>query len=462
MTYHSRTILFLIIALVFFIITPVVALYAQGWRYDFEKKRWVEVGGLLVKSLPKEAEIFIGEKKQKKTTPAFFKSLKPGNYSLTLRRDNFLDWSKTLAVEPRIVTEATKILLFPENAEEEIIEQDAVKIFYLSPNANEVAAVIESVSGDAIKIKPLTAKSSVEEIIFSGGQNESVSDFIWGPFGKNIIFKISQPKEMLWINYDRRSKKIEVLNETIEETIADRNATIEMVFPHIRKTNFIVLKNNNLFNVNINQKTSQLIFKDALSPKLVETDIIFFDKKSFAPWRYSLVTENLTRIVDDTLPPYSDVRAIFWKNSTLAVLGGNDDLFVNFPDPRKMTLLASEVKDAVISSDGSQLAYSTPVSIRLLWLKNQTSQPFKKQGEEEILFNSPYRNLSKIIFAGKYEWHIIFSVDKNIRIMETDNRGNANNYLLAAGLEFYLVDGGKSLLLQKSSGELVLLRNVFQ
>ena len=67
MTKRTRTILFSICAILFLLIAPSVVLYSQGYRIDFESKRIVQIGGFYFKVWPKNAQVLIDGKLEKKT-----------------------------------------------------------------------------------------------------------------------------------------------------------------------------------------------------------------------------------------------------------------------------------------------------------------------------------------------------------------------------------------------------------
>ena len=67
MTKKKRTILFIGLGLLFFIIAPLSVFYSLGWRFNFENKKIVQVGAIYIKSWPLNSQIYIDGKPKKRT-----------------------------------------------------------------------------------------------------------------------------------------------------------------------------------------------------------------------------------------------------------------------------------------------------------------------------------------------------------------------------------------------------------
>jgi hypothetical protein len=113
-----RTLLFLILSLIFVIISPVLILYSLGYTFDFEKKAFVKTGILFVQAKPTQVQIFLSGEYKKKTDRIFGKAkisrLIPKKYLVELKKENYLPWKKELEIEEGKVTEVLGVILFPE------------------------------------------------------------------------------------------------------------------------------------------------------------------------------------------------------------------------------------------------------------------------------------------------------------------------------------------------------------
>ena len=134
MSIKTRKLLFLFFILAFVIITPLVSLYATGYKFSFSGEFLQKTGMLMINSSPAGASIIInGEPQQKflnklksnffKTTeeqnilktPAKIKGLIPGEYTVKLEKTGYWSWEKKLIVSPGSSTFAEDIVLFKNN-----------------------------------------------------------------------------------------------------------------------------------------------------------------------------------------------------------------------------------------------------------------------------------------------------------------------------------------------------------
>lgn len=100
--------------ILFFLATPPILLYANGWRItpDFSLKR---VGGLFVSAGTTGAEIYLDGKLQKRTNilqqGTFVQGLTPGTVSVLIAKEGYWPWTKDLSIEESFVAEARAFLV---------------------------------------------------------------------------------------------------------------------------------------------------------------------------------------------------------------------------------------------------------------------------------------------------------------------------------------------------------------
>lgn len=105
----------------FMIAAPLILFFASGLKYDFQTNQFISTGILALKTDPKDAKIFLDDKLVNEAVRETreIRFLKPKSYQLTLKRDEFFDWNKTLTVETNKVTwaneQSDKIYLLLKN-----------------------------------------------------------------------------------------------------------------------------------------------------------------------------------------------------------------------------------------------------------------------------------------------------------------------------------------------------------
>lgn len=119
---------------IFALLSYVVILYAQGYKYSFSEAKFFRTGSIFVKA-NQDAEVYLDNKFLSSTS--FFgnsytiNGLLPGEYTVRLQRDNFSSWQKNISVEEGLVSEFSKILLLPidETSKQELQKETQLWLY---------------------------------------------------------------------------------------------------------------------------------------------------------------------------------------------------------------------------------------------------------------------------------------------------------------------------------------------
>ena len=85
------------------------SLYARGFRFDKKTWHFTPNGILVIKSEPKDAQVYINREFKNNTNLSV--SLPPGNYDIEVKKEGYADWYKRLTIEKETVTQA-EVTLF--------------------------------------------------------------------------------------------------------------------------------------------------------------------------------------------------------------------------------------------------------------------------------------------------------------------------------------------------------------
>ncbi|OGN00457.1 MAG: hypothetical protein A3B91_04415 [Candidatus Yanofskybacteria bacterium RIFCSPHIGHO2_02_FULL_41_29] len=122
MSKGSKRWLFYSAVAVFLLLSYIVILYAQGYKYDFSEGKFFRTGAISLK-VNTGAKIFLDDELQGDTS--FFNSsysidgLLPGTYKLNVQKDGYASWQKTATVEEGFVVDFSNTLLLSEEGEDE-------------------------------------------------------------------------------------------------------------------------------------------------------------------------------------------------------------------------------------------------------------------------------------------------------------------------------------------------------
>lgn len=104
----------LFFSVIFFIITPILILYATGYRLT-DTFSLGQTGGLYITTDQSGVQIYVNNKLIKETgifqKNVFVQNLKPGTFVVETRKDGLTSWKKELKVYPETVAEAHTFML---------------------------------------------------------------------------------------------------------------------------------------------------------------------------------------------------------------------------------------------------------------------------------------------------------------------------------------------------------------
>ncbi len=386
---RTRTILFWICAILFILAAPTVVLYSQGYRINLRpaegEKMITQTGGLFLKVIPKQTEVYInGELKDK--TDFFFGSvlienLLPEKYEVKVKKDGFYPWTKVFQVQEKQVTEAKNIFLFPEELSWNVLSK-GVDNFWISPDENEMV---------------------LQETNASTSQMWSLKLF---DLDKNL--------------------KSQLINENnISKSGAD---LLDVQFsdnPNILSLKTAVNEQTKYYSLDISKTTPLLTLQKAattsasiVAQKKIGNDSYYLDNKGF-------LFENGNKVTSQSFPVKQETDYSLQILGDAIFLKENQTLFELNPQTRSFDRLSFEgVNSLELSPDGKAVAVVCDHEIWILFLQDGTAQPQRKAGDKILLMR-----LSDEInncYWLNYAYLAVLDSGNKIRVSETDDRSNTN------------------------------------
>ena len=139
MTKKQRSFLFFLMVFLFIIAGPLIVLYFQGYRIDFQNRQIVQTGAFYFRIMPKSVRIeinsLIDEKIKISSTDfifgtAYIENLLPRKYEVKVSKKNYHNWTKELKIDEKMATEVKNITLIPEKPKFEILIEKVEDLFY--------------------------------------------------------------------------------------------------------------------------------------------------------------------------------------------------------------------------------------------------------------------------------------------------------------------------------------------
>ena len=158
-----RSIAFFFSLALYLTLLPIILSYSLGYHIDFHKLIIYKTGILSLRSIPSGASIYINGKLMSDITPARIEELRPGTYSVEVKREGLFPWQKDLAIRPNMVTRAENILLFPTLQVTEKVSDHETDNFFIPDDRGQIYYMAKSglyrSNTDGTNIKKLSSYS---------------------------------------------------------------------------------------------------------------------------------------------------------------------------------------------------------------------------------------------------------------------------------------------------------------
>lgn len=111
-----RNTVFLVFFILYLILCPFLIFYSLGYIFNPLEKALTQTGLISISTLPQGAEIYLGNSRYIKRTPAVIDELLPGRFSiiLKLKLEGYKPWTHRVRVEPGRAVAFENILLIPQ------------------------------------------------------------------------------------------------------------------------------------------------------------------------------------------------------------------------------------------------------------------------------------------------------------------------------------------------------------
>jgi len=385
MTRKVRKILFFIFFIIFILSAPSLILYYQGYRFDFQSKKLTQTGGLFLKVLPKQVEIYIDGKLIKKTDfffgSALIENLLPKKYHIEVKKEGYFVWEKNLEIKEKEVIEAENIILFPKIPNFEILSKNANN-FWPSPDGEKL--ILREANENGWSLKLFDLKRKVKSHLISERD-----------FHSKIV-------DLLNLDWSQDSKEI-YLDVGLEEQ-------------------------EKHFSFQVNQAPPVLIEKEIatsseniISSKKVNGDIYYLDN-------FGHFFKNEVKLTEKPFPVEGETKYVLEIFGNFIFLEENQTLYAFNPDSKLFEKFFEKINNLKISLDNKKLVYFSDFEIWILFLGEKLDQPTKKAGQK--LFLSRLSEKIKDVFWLNSDY-LIFNAGDKIKINEIDDRDKINMFDLA-------------------------------
>lgn len=417
MNKKSRSLLFGLLLIVFLIISPLIILYSQGYRFDFQKWQSLKTGGVYIKTSIPSADIYIDNKYKNKTGQLLSydflaQNLLPQNHDIRVEKTGYLPWEKNLLVKEKIVTQAY-VVLFPEKIDFTKIEEN-IKQIYSFPDQKKIILqndknqlffyelgqknlILGEANKTLDKILDITMSKDASRIILKGLEKST---------GKIKFYLLPTDKETITLvslkNLDKTATQISFYsnnvifftsnNKLYKEALDTQKQTLLNVNPitafYLQGDNLYYLQDESLFRQNLITNNTESFLKDPLEiNSKISYDI-------FTYWGKIFIIEN-----------GKTVSVLTEKQTLEPILTSNTEIkFTGFSD---------------------KLMFYNDTTLWLYLLRDYESPFFAKAGS--IVKISDYPKINHFEWLSG-EYFVMLDENNKTRISEIDNRDKLNSF----------------------------------
>jgi hypothetical protein len=227
----KRFLLTILILIIIALGAGVAVFFTKGYRVSPETGMITGTGIISVTSVPDQASIFLDERLIGATNDNI-KSLPPKDYLVTIKKDGYIPWQKTVAVTQGLVTDIKATLfrsiptIYPltyTGAENALLSPDGLKMVYVVPALEGQDAIARRKTGVwvwSMSDRPLTFNRGAEphQIMPSiDGVDLTQAKIRWSPDSTQVLLQL--PDRNLLLNEATFNEPARDITATLEPTL---------------------------------------------------------------------------------------------------------------------------------------------------------------------------------------------------------------------------------------------------
>jgi hypothetical protein len=430
-----RKIFFWFLVFLFLLTAPAISLYALGYRFSFEKGIFVYSGSFTIKPTPQEPEIHLDGKSVPRGIVNFLNysyhidGLRPGTYSLEVKKDNYQTWHKQSQIHSGLSTEFWNVFLARENYTQKNYEIDPISDFFISPREKNIALVHNN---PEISVRVLDLKSEKVKEVFSNEEHQFPSsekiNIEWSPKGDLLIVPAIQNESQERNYFIAGLKDEEMIN--LKKHLDLEESSIENVRWDPSDKEFILfVSQDNLYRASIKDTEEKMLLVQNIGGyDISDSKIYYINKDNGIIYKKSPGNAEIgNQITSKSLEniEFNDLKLIVYDENRIGIISGNGELYV-FNDQEN--LFFEKVSENVLglhySNDGKKIAYWTDNEIFTYFTKKWETQPTREEGQIIHLTRS-FDRIDNVQWLRDYE-HLIYSSGNKIKLIELDHRDYRN------------------------------------
>lgn len=405
---HTRKLIFFSAVLTFLITTPIIIFYARGYRINWDKLKIIKTGAIHANSAIKGAEVYINDIYQG-ATPLLIKALVPGDYAIKIQTDSAYPWTKTLTVEPSQVVATGDTLLIPkEIAVTNIVVAENIVNYWPTEDWKKIAFV------DTANQLWLYTKATQQSKQISATTTPDTA----------ISWSVDNNKLLLESNdiyvYD-------IKGDNFTKIVIPKDKLATTTISHLKwsqedENKIFFMNDNTLYEFDyISSALKSPLDQKILVYEIINNQIYYLLESNRIFYRINTQGENKTQISLKYVDIDADAKLHIDNNQV--VISDKGKVFLFDSKERLFSQIDSDTKNIEISGAGDKI---------LLQKEHELFVYHINEEKDKKEFITRYGQSIDDCLWLTTDNHIIFSLDNQLKITETDTRNHLNIFDLVA------------------------------
>ncbi|MEA3398759.1 MAG: hypothetical protein U9R06_03380 [Patescibacteria group bacterium] len=414
MSLKLRRFLYIFFILIFLIITPLICLYAAGYKLD-NGLTIKKTGMLIINSEPPGAKIFLNNQPQQLflnkllknsnkiiKSPAKIKNLLPGEYTVRLELENYWPWQKKLKILSGKSTFAEDIILFKKDLP--VLLEPGEFNYASFSNLFKYAAFADKQTVNLLNLNNGAKKQFLISTNTKNNFSSLDSKFVWSP--KNTAVIINK----LLFDTDEWDKPIE-LQKVLGKNFFNTTWGQE-------KNEIYFASDKNLLSLDLDDyKIETIVSKTAFSDYLIKNNFVFLVETNNQKSAVSVWDIEKQELLSKVSLPFSNYKFIHSISNLINLYDEKYHILYLLDPFSPMKQLKDAITNANLSywADENKLLYSNGFEI---WLYNLDNN-------KKTLLTRISKEITGL-FMYSSDNYVIFTTNSSINVIELDDREKRN------------------------------------
>jgi len=414
MTLLHRRLLLIFFILFFIVVSPLLILYALGYKYDAQKGRLEKTGVFFIKAYPKNAEVYLNSKNQNVQTPTRLTRLLPNTYQVTISKEGFLPWIKNLNIEDQTTTFIEDVSLFKENLEWGKIKDGNFNQLIAAPNKT-LSVILETNTTNSI-IWLYNLDNNDLKTLYTTTAKNKLEIITWSETSQKILIK--KDNDYLIINIDEKNNA-----RSIYSLFGKRYTDLR--WNDLNDNILYATRQNQLYELDLISKKETLLIKDVYSFEPYLNKVIYVEKQANNFFLSSLENTKTTQLFK---LPSSNNYLLKNTTSNYLVLMDEEQDYLYLLDPNDSAQPVNAIIKNVVDFNW--------LDQQIIYWNNSELWVYYPESKQKILVERTSEKITQGFFHPNAVY-VYGVIGNKLKVYELDGRDSRNNYeLLNLSSEF--------------------------